>query len=179
MIMSATMSIYKPIDVELVPVFDRKLAEYNKKSYGIWDGTYYDLPYNSGYKDWTSDDDREEIKTIWLFEACTINHRFMRNFNELKNKFPEYVKQTGHGDYYINAKTVEYAQGWFFTKRFFNNKTTVYYAASKDHMVKLLDQFIDKKYIFRRKNNRSYGISDVYNRFVNAFEDGMIFELGW
>jgi rubrerythrin len=36
MIMSATISIYKPIDVELVPVFDRELAEYNKKSYGIW-----------------------------------------------------------------------------------------------------------------------------------------------
>ena len=34
MIMSETMSIYKPIDVELVPFFNRKLAEYNKKFYG-------------------------------------------------------------------------------------------------------------------------------------------------
>lgn len=177
--MSAAMSIYKPIDVELVPVFDREMADSYKKRYGIWLGTYYDFPYNSGYRDWTSDDDREEIKTIWLFEACTINHRFMRNINELKKKFPEYVKQTGHGDYYINAKRVEYAQGWFFTKSFFNNKTTIYYAASKDHMIKLLDQFIDKKYN-SRNNHGNYGeISDVYNRFVSSFEDGMIFELGW
>jgi hypothetical protein len=176
------MSIYKPIDVELVPFFDRDLAEYNKKSYGIWDGTYYDFPYNSGYKDWTSEDEddyREEIKTIWLFEACTINHRFMRNFNELKKKFPEYVKQTGHGDYYINAKEIEYAQGWFFTKKFFNNKTIVYYASSKDHMIKLLDQFIDKKYNLKKNHRRVYDISDIYNRFIDSFEDGMIFELGW
>ena len=176
--MSACMSIYKPIDVELVPFFDRKLAEYNKKSYGIWDGTYYDFSYNSGYRDLTSDDDREKVTTIFL-NKFLISHRYIRNFKELKKKFPEYVKRTGHGDYYINAKRVEYAQGWFFTKTFFNNKTTIYYAASKDHMIKLLDQFIDKKYN-SRNNHGNYGkISDVYNRFVNAFEDGMIFELGW
>jgi hypothetical protein len=63
-----------------------------------------------------------------------------------------------------------YAQGWFLRKSFFNKKNTLCICTSKKQM-----QSIMKKYFDFRDTNAI----ETYHRFMNAWEDGMIFELSF
>lgn len=94
-----------------------------------------------------------------------------RYLNQLK-KFP--VRHVSYEDEYIGNVhrelidgTLElYTQGWFFKKRFLNRKYPIFIAITKKGMVNFLNKnlkFSDPKAV------------EKFNKFVEYWEDGMIF----
>ena len=66
--------------------------------------------------------------------------------------------------------TVEYAQGWFFKKKFFNKEVTTVFCTTKKELQNFITQYV------QCKNNEE---REIINRFLNSWEDGMLFECSW
>lgn len=74
---------------------------------------------------------------------------------------------------YIPVDEVQYAQGWFFKKRFFNKEITFVFCTTKEQMENFFKQYVDFNH---PSDDRG---KEAVNRFINAWEDGMIFECAW
>lgn len=82
------------------------------------------------------------------------------------------VQQFCNGHYirnFIVVEEVAYAQGWFFKKQFFNRKMTWNFCTTKHEMEKFFKKYID----YFGKDTRG---KESVQRFMDAWEDGMIFE---
>lgn len=74
---------------------------------------------------------------------------------------------------YIAVDEVQYAQGWFFKNRFFNKEITSVFCVTKEQMINFFNKYID----FNSKaDDRGRG---AVRSFLEAWEDGMIFECAW
>lgn len=71
---------------------------------------------------------------------------------------------------YLALDTVEYAQGWFFKKKFFNKEVTTVFCTTKKELQNFITQYV------QCKNNEE---REIINRFLNSWEDGMLFECSW
>ena len=73
---------------------------------------------------------------------------------------------------YIPVDVVQYAQGWFLKKKFFNKEITHSFCITKKQMENFFKQYID----FNSYDDRG---KEAVDRFLNTWEDGMIFECAW
>jgi len=123
-------------------------------------------------------DENNENHDILYFNV-KMNHRYHRNCMKINDKFPCYKKSFEvSGIYsetiwiedikYLPIECIFYCQGWFLNKQFFNNKSTIYYAIKKNHVIRLMNQFFD----FTR-------CGDIYSKCLDTFENGMIFEISF
>ena len=76
---------------------------------------------------------------------------------------------------YIACDVVQYRQGWFFTNKFFyHKKPTTCICTTKKGMINAMKKYIDFKYF----DDKYIGI-EIFNTFIEAWEDGMIFKMSW
>lgn len=71
---------------------------------------------------------------------------------------------------YLTLDRVLYYQGWFLKKRFFKKEVTFVYCVTKKQMVDFFNRYID----FTEENGRM-----CVKEFLDAWEDGMLFECSW
>ena len=118
-----------------------------------------------------SDNHRHDKIDITLLRACFKDCRGWKRLVKHFDGFP--IKTFNNGrtiQKYIPVDRVEYAQGWFFKKRFFNKKMTRVFCTTKKQMENFFKQYID----FNDKHDTRG--REAVDRFLNAWEDGMIFE---
>lgn len=73
---------------------------------------------------------------------------------------------------YLCVDEVQYAQGWFFKKSFFSKEITLVFCTTKTQMENFFRRYIDY-------NSHDARGAEVVERFLNAWEDGMLFECAW
>ena len=106
------------------------------------------------------------------------SNRVKNYFKTAKALFADYI-QHGRGTYddtYLILDSIEYAQGWFFSKKLFKSKNSTFYAFDKVSAKRLLDNMIRLHY---PHDNRG---SEAYHRFLNAIEkldEPFILEISW
>lgn len=76
-----------------------------------------------------------------------------------------------NGQYYqyIPVDSVVYRQGWFLRKRWFNKKNWYYVATTKKQMEDFFNRYFD----------RSERAIEARKALLDAWHDGMIFEISW
>lgn len=113
-------------------------------------------------------------------EFYDITHRKMcykgvRGWRRIRNRLEKFnhrqfkKKDTRN---YLVLDIVEYAQGWFFKKRFFKKEITYVVCTTKREMENFFRQYVD----FNGRDTRG---REAVNRFMASWEDGMIFECAW
>ena len=114
------------------------------------------------YFDWTH--------IVRCYSKCRGWKRLSNRMSELKFKNFDYP---GIGTTkYLCLDEVQYAQGWFFKKPFFNKEITLVFCTTKHQMECFFKQYID----YQSHDDRG---AEAVERFLNAWEDGMIFECAW
>lgn len=121
---------------------------------------------------WTDGKTHDKIDMTYL-TACFGKGRGWRRIKNRLNTLP--IQTFNNGRYslrYIPVDEVEYAQGWFFKKRFFKKEITFVICVTKQQMENFFKQYID----FNNEDTRG---REAVDRFLNAWEDGMVFECSW
>lgn len=144
--MSVIMELFKPVD-DLTCIGE----DPNNICEMIWsDGNYH--PYVN-------------------FSNLRLIYKKERFWNRIANKFdglsanycPDgYCK----GNIIIPLDYVQIAQGWFFKKRYFKRKNWYNVCNTKRGMIDFFNRYIDYS---------MDGARDTVNRFIDSWEDGMIF----
>lgn len=83
---------------------------------------------------------------------------------------------------YLACDVVQYRQGWFFTDKFFyHKKPTKCICTTKKGMIDAMKKYIDfkDKYPQSRYYNDKFKGVEAFNTFIEAWQDGMIFEMSW
>lgn len=83
---------------------------------------------------------------------------------------------------YLACDVVQYRQGWFFTNKFFyHKKPTKCICTTKKGMIDAMKKYIDfkDKYPQSRYYNDKFKGVEAFNTFIEAWQDGMIFEMSW
>lgn len=107
---------------------------------------------------------------LFVLEEYTASLKHCREKHRTLKKIISLPWKSFHNDYYefryIVVDQVVYRQGWFLRKRFFNKKQWAVLCTSK----KEIENF------FKMYGDKSDAAEEARNAFLNAFEDGMIFE---
>lgn len=83
------------------------------------------------------------------------------------SKFPSKLFQNEHYKFkYLVMDEVEYRQGWFMKKRFFNRKFWTYYCTTRKEVEAFFKRYVN--------TNDEWG-REAHEAFLNAWEDGMLF----
>lgn len=83
---------------------------------------------------------------------------------------------------YLACDVVQYRQGWFFTNKFFyHKKPTKCICTTKKGMIDAMNKYIDfkDKYPQARYYDDKFKGVEAFNTFIEAWQDGMIFEMSW
>lgn len=83
---------------------------------------------------------------------------------------------------YLACDVVQYRQGWFFTNKFFyHKKPTKCICTTKKGMINAMKKYIDfkDKYPQARYYDDKFKGVEAFNTFIEAWQDGMIFEMSW
>jgi hypothetical protein len=120
-----------------------------------------------------------------IYFDLRLNHRYYRDTKRLFDKFGYHTEIVEVSRLYdkivkdeivwkqrvkcIYTEEVLHFGGWLFKKHFYNT-STVHYAVTKQHMMKLFHQFLDM---------HDEMSSLIYQECLNTFEDGMIFEMSF
>ena len=106
-------------------------------------------------------------------DLCLYPYKFgrsrkhKRTVAKLEKMFPDSVYFCEDSNY-LACIELAYSQGWFCKKRFYKLDNTSFYATDKESVRKLIMKWVKCKYWV-----------EFTKRFVDNFEDGMIFELAW
>ena len=120
------------------------------------------------------------IKMIWSdnenhdyidFSDLRLIYRKERSWNRIANKFeglPANYCPNGYskGHIIIPVDRIQYAQGWFFKNRYFKRKCWYNVCNTKRGMIDFFNRYIDYS---------MDGAREATNKFINSWEDGMIF----
>ena len=83
---------------------------------------------------------------------------------------------------YVTCNVVQYRQGWFFTDKFFyHKKPSTCICTTKRGMINAMKKYIDfedKYHQAKYFDDKHIGV-EVFNAFIEAWEDGMIFKMSW
>lgn len=122
-------------------------------------------------KAWSDGIIHNTLDLTYMKSLFEVNHwRGCGRILEKLKKFP--MQQFYNGHYtrnFIVVEEVAYAQGWFFKNRFFNRKMTWNFCTTKHEMEEFFKKYID----YFGKDTRG---KESVQRFMDAWEDGMIFE---
>ena len=147
--------INKPSDVDSVEV-----AELDKK----WFGHY---------------SDNLDHKEFYFYHYRGRCSRTKQYYKTAKSLFANNI-QHGRGKYdnssFLILNEIEYAQGWFFTKKLFKSKFSTFFAFNKRDAKMLLDTTIKK---YDPHDDRG---AEAYSRFMKAIEslnEPFILEISW
>lgn len=122
--------------------------------------------------------DNKDHDEFMFYHYRGRSNRVKNYFKTAKALFADYI-QHGCGTYddtYLILDSIEYAQGWFFSKKLFKSKNSTFYAFDKVSAKRLLDNMIRLNY---PRDNRG---SEAYHRFLNAIEkldEPFILEISW
>ena len=149
---------------------------------GHWPKSDEDPELYKKYKEWEEEqeskqwsDNKEHHFFNWTeIGWCNRMHRGWRRMrNRMSNiKFKVFEHPRLGKQKYLCVDEVEYAQGWFFKKSFFNKEMTWVICTTKHQMECFFKQYID----YQNTDTRG---AEAVKRFLNAWEDGMIFECAW
>lgn len=104
-----------------------------------------------------------------------------RAWNRIKKRLDQfqwqrlYDKYQGNYMKYLPCDIVCYAQGWFFTKKFFKKKHPYIICTTKKQMISMLDKYIT----YEDKYHDAGYIRKIRRKFIDSWEDGMLFEMAW
>lgn len=159
---------------------DKKFAEnFDENEKNNW----IDKEFKARYPLYEGDySDNKEHDTFEIYRCTKKNNgrsRKLRKYmNKAKELFSEYI-QDGRGKYYNNKfiilNEVFYRQGWFFNKRLFRCKESIFYAFDKASAIRLANMLIDTR--------KEYG-KEVKNDVINKLNeytdtDKIIFKIAW
>ena len=112
---------------------------------------------------------RYKIDVTHLRACFKYARGWRRLAKRLKNLNTKTFKNSRYTQKYIPVDEVQYAQGWFFKKKFFNKEITYVLCTTKKQMENFFKQYIDY-------NSHDTRAKEAVERFINAWEDGMLFE---
>ena len=133
------------------------------------------------YKEWEerqknsawSDSQSHDKIDISHLNACFKHARGWRRLRKRIEGCPiKTFQNKRYTQRYIPVDEVEYAQGWFFKKKFFKKEITTVFCTTKKQMENFFNQYIDY-------NNADDRGKEAVCRFLNSWKDGMIFECAW
>lgn len=112
--------------------------------------------------------------TNWYSGPKSKKNRNKRELRRIYNTFnvKSLITARGWVYKYLTVDEILYRQGWFLKKRFFKKYHTIYMATTKEQMKNWFDKYLD----VNRKDKK--GI-ECYNAFMNSWEDGCIFYVGF
>lgn len=201
--MSVTMHLYKVVPnvkyvgyyLDFVPKSAFEMGEdglYNLEKYekelgapmredGHWPDIVDGEELWQAHKDWEekqhsqawSDGVNHDKINITHYNSCFKKYRGWGRYAKRLNTMPIQTFSNGKQSHrYIAVDEVQYAQGWFFKKAFFSKEITHSFCVTKEQMENFFKQYID----FNSHDDRG---REAVDRFLNSWEDGMIFECAW
>lgn len=181
--MSATMHLWKPLDVKFLgspydDYTDKQLSEHgeeiDEKLGCPIDGSLEDIDIwgiTMNCSEWEDKQGHDMLDLTYIksiFKA--YNDKAWRRVRKKLSQFPSSV---GHRKVtsrkVICADEMAYAQGWFFKRRFFKKKTTFVFCTTKKEM-----ELFFKRYMDNSEDSRK-----AQKYFLEKWEDGFIFECAW
>lgn len=120
----------------------------------------------------------QTVEDLWKeghINYITLNKSKLNSYNktvkEIKRKFSSYIINM-NDIVIVPCERVVYYQGWFFKPRFFKLTLPIRYATTKEDMERLLYRWLNWK-----KDGDI--CKEIYNKLIENWEDGCIFELAW
>ena len=149
---------------------------------GHWPDKLEDPELYWKHKEWEESQERkkwsdEKDHTFFDWTHITRCYSKCRGWRRLRDRMSMMKFKTfeypGIGSVnYLCLDEVQYAQGWFFKKPFFNKEITLVFCTTKSQMENFFKQYID----YRSHDTRG---AEAVQIFLDSWEDGMIFECAW
>lgn len=146
---------------------ERELGAPNSEDYDIFRAWKKEIEK----KAWSDEIIHDILDLTYLKSTFKVNH--WRGCSRILKKLKKFPMQQFCNGYYtrnfIVVEEVAYAQGWFFKNQFFNRKMTWNICTTKHEMEEFFKKYID----YFGKDTRG---KESVQRFMDAWEDGLIFE---
>ena len=120
---------------------------------------------------WTDGKDHEYVNYS-QFRVCYKKQKFWHRIHDkfVGTWYSHASEGINKGEIFIPFDTVEYAQGFFFKNRYFKRKDWLNVCNTKRGMIDFFNRYIDYS---------MDGSRETTNRFIDSWEDGMIFICSW
>ena len=163
--MSVTFTLYRPIKGLIYTPSKFELANNKERGEYINNSTFNREELNNTIFTGIFNDGLYH-KQLHLFRYYFRNSRQKRYLKYIKNNYKDYlifVKDRINPHYMIPIDEIDYCQGWFVKKEYFNRENYKFMAFTKKNMIKLLNKYIKSNELYR------------FDSFINNYETNDIF----
>lgn len=187
--MSVTLHLFKPLKgFEFVPPKKEDRLDFVRNMYPEskfeefcdrtdvlssekWEKTY--LGYIKGFD--KEKHSQEYISCIGKYSPRRYSRRLLKARKRMYEQYKDYIVHAELPDRSYDClvcEEVNYRQGWFFNRKFFNRKDVgEYYAFTKTETQRLMETYFDFKGEYKER------AFEAYRAFLDTFEDGMYFAI--
>lgn len=133
-----------------------------------------------------------------LFLHPWLKRNYDRNMKRMANKLkkainnwetlhvPNFWEPMTMTRLFVPVETVCHFEGWILKPRWFKKKTTYYIATTKSEMISFFKKYLDYHHPRTAKWNNwwaddimAFDSNQTLQKFIDSWEDGMIFKVHW